>query len=100
YGAPIIILMAMRHPQKIAGLGIIAGSVSADLEPKAAWRKWFDLPILRHLWPVSLKVSNEELMTLRQELMMIEDDWDRIHVPVSLIHGTLDVLVPFENLNY
>jgi pimeloyl-ACP methyl ester carboxylesterase len=45
-------------------------------------------------------VSNEELMPLKNDLMMIEDDWDRIRIPVSLIHGTLDVLVPFDNLAY
>ncbi len=100
YGGPMIVLMAMRHPKKIAGLGIISGSVSPELEPQAKWRKWFDLLLLRQLWPVSLRVSNEELMPLKHDLTMIEDDWDRIRVPVSLIHGTLDVLVPFENLNY
>jgi pimeloyl-ACP methyl ester carboxylesterase len=100
YGGPIIIYMAMRHPGKIAGLCVIAGSVSPELEPKAKWRKWFDLPLLRHLWPVSLRVSNDELMPLRHDLRMIEDDWDRVHVPVSLIHGTLDVLVPFGNVAY
>ena len=31
---------------------------------------------------------------------MLEDDWDRITMPVSIIHGTKDVLVPFENLAY
>jgi len=100
YGGPILVYMAMRHPKKVAGITLIAGSVSPELEPKARWRKWFDLPLLRHLWPVSLRVSNDELMPLRHELMMIEDDWDRIHQPVLLIHGTLDVLVPFDNINY
>jgi pimeloyl-ACP methyl ester carboxylesterase len=100
YGGPIIVQMAMRHPQKIAGMVIIAGSVSPELEPKAGWRKWIDLPLLRQLWPVSLRVSNEELMPLKHDLMMMEDDWDRIHIPVSIIHGTEDVLVPFKNLEY
>jgi len=100
YGGTIIVHMAMRHPKKIAGLGIISGSISPELEPPAKWRNWFDLPLLRQLWPVSLRVSNEELMPLKHDLTMIEDDWDRIHAPVSLIHGTLDVLVPFQNLNY
>jgi len=100
YGGPIIVHTVMRHPKKVAGLVIIAGSVSPELEPRAKWRKWFDLPLLKELLPVSLRVSNEELMPLKQELAMIEDDWDRIRVPVSLIHGNLDVLVPFENLNF
>ena len=100
YGGPINVETAMRHPANIAGLAIIAGSISPELEPPAGWRKWIDIPLLKDLWPVSLRVSNEELMPLKHDLIMIEDDWDRIHVPVSLIQGTKDVLVPFQNLEY
>lgn len=100
YGGPIIVQTAIRHPKNIAGLVIIAGSVSPELEPISKWRKWIDVPLIRELFPVSLTVSNEELMPLRGDLTMIEDDWDRIHVPVSLIQGTKDVLVPFQNLEY
>ncbi len=100
YGGPIIVYTAMRFPANLAGLCIIAGSVSPELEPPAKWRRWIDLPVIRQLWPVSIRVSNEELMPLKHDLMMMEDDWDRIHVPVSIIQGTKDVLVPFENMNY
>ncbi|MGB4846322.1 MAG: alpha/beta hydrolase [Saprospiraceae bacterium] len=100
YGGPIIVQAAMRHPKLIAGLVIIAGSVSPELESKSPWRKWIDLPLVKELLPVTFKVSNEELMPLRSDLFMIEDDWDRIHVPVSLIQGNKDVLVPFQNLEY
>lgn len=101
YGAPVLLQTAIRHPQKVAGISMIAGSISPEMEPEsAAWRKWIDLPFLRDILPISMRVSNEELMSLRQDLVMIEDDWDRLDIPVSIIHGTKDVLVPFENLNY
>ncbi|MGB3081046.1 MAG: alpha/beta hydrolase, partial [Saprospiraceae bacterium] len=100
YGGPIIVQAAIRHPMLIAGLAIIAGSVSPELEPKSPWRKWIDLPLIKELFPVALTVSNEELMPLRHDLIMIEDDWDRIHAPVTLIQGTKDVLVPYQNLEY
>jgi pimeloyl-ACP methyl ester carboxylesterase len=100
YGAPIIVQAAMRYPGRIAGLSIVAGSVSPDLEPKAIWRKWIDIPLVRELLPVSFRVSNEELMPLKNDLYMIEDDWDKIRIPVSLAHGTSDVLVPFENMAF
>jgi pimeloyl-ACP methyl ester carboxylesterase len=101
YGAPVLLQAAIHRPRKIAGLCFIAGSVSPELEPKStAWRKWIDLPLLRDLLPVSMRVSNEELMTLRQDLTLLEDDWDRLSMPVSVIHGTKDVLVPYENLDY
>jgi pimeloyl-ACP methyl ester carboxylesterase len=85
----------------VSGICFIAGSVSPELEPQSTgWRKWIDLPLLRDLLPVSMRVSNEELMSLRQDLTMLEDDWDRLSMPVSIIHGTKDVLVPYENLAY
>lgn len=101
YGAPVLVQAAMRHPKRIAGICLIAGSVSPDFEPKSnSWRKWFDLPVLRGLMPVSMRVSNEELTSIRQDLTLIEDDWDRLTFPVSIIHGTEDILVPFGNAAY
>lgn len=101
YGAPVLVLAAMRDPEKVAGMSLIAGSVSPGLEPKSSsWRKWIDLPLLRTILPISMRVSNEELMPLKQDLVMMEDDWDRLTMPVSIIHGTKDVLVPYENADY
>lgn len=101
YGAPVLLLTAIRHPGRVGGICFIAGSVSPDLEPKSiSWRKWIDLPFIREIMPISMRVSNEELMPLRQDLILLEDDWDRLKMPASLIHGTNDVLVPFENLAY
>ena len=101
YGAPVIVQAAIREPRKVKGFCLIAGSVSPELEPKAtAWRKWIDLPLIRDLLPVSMRVSNEELMSIRQDLIMMEDDWDRLRMPISVVHGTKDVLVPFENMQY
>jgi len=101
YGAPVLVQAAIRKPGSTAGISLIAGSVSPELEPKnSSWRKWLDLPLIRDLLPISMRVSNEELMSLRQDLILFEDDWDRLTMPVSIIHGTKDVLVPFENLHY
>lgn len=98
YGGPVIIQAVLQHPRHISGICIISGSVIYELEPRAQWRKWIDLPFIRPLLPVSLKVSNQELMPLRGELRMIDDDYDKITTRVSLIHGTKDRLVPFDNL--
>ncbi len=99
YGAPVIVQTTIDRPEKIRGLCIIAGSVNYEQEPPIYWRKWIDLPLVREIFPISLKVSNQELMTLKEDLKYMENFWTKITVPVSLIHGTKDVLVPFENLN-
>ena len=98
YGASIILQAAIDRPYSISGMGIIAGSVIYDIEPLASWRKWVDIPFIRPILPLALKVSNQELMALRRDLRMIDDDWHQITIPVSLMHGREDILVPFENL--
>ena len=100
YGGPIIVQLAMDHPKHVAGICLIAGSISPELEPKSPWRKWIDLPVVRQLLPTTMRVSNEELMPLKSDLEMIEDDWGKIKVPVAILHGNKDVLVPFGNLGY
>jgi len=101
YGAPVIVQEALRHPASIGGLCLVAGSVSPELEPRSiGWRKWIDMPIFRGILPNALRVSNEELMPLRTDLALMEDDWSDIRVPVALIHGTDDALVPFDNLDW
>ena len=100
YGGPIIVQAAMSQGKRINGICIVAGSVSPELEPKAGWRKWIDIPVVRNILPASLRVSNEELMPLKQDLLMIEDDWDKIRCKVAICHGTKDVLVPFGNMAY
>ncbi len=98
YGGPILIQAAIDFPDRIRGLCIVAGSVSYDLEPKSPWRKWMDFAGFRVLLPTAMRVSNQELMTLKADLLLIAKDWWKITIPVSLIHGTKDMLVPFGNL--
>lgn len=98
YGASIIIQVCIDGAPDVAGVGIISGSVTYDLEPVAGWRKWFDLPFIRPIMPTALRVSNDELIALRRDLRMIDDDWLEIKEPVTIMHGTKDILVPFENL--
>src|SRR5687767_3598610 len=98
YGASIIIQACIDNAPDVSGIGLISGSIVYEMEPVGAWRKWLDLPFIRPAMPVALRVSNDELMSLRSDLRMIDDDWNEIDVPVSLMHGTKDILVPYENL--
>jgi len=101
YGGAVVLQTAVRHPKKVKGLALIAGSISPDEEPKSEpWRKWIDIPLFRDLLPVSLKVSNEEQMPLRQSLLMLEDDWDRLKMPVAVMHGNEDIIVPYANMEF
>lgn len=98
YGASVIIQAAIDRPDRIAGIGIIAGSVVYEMQSGSGWRNWVDLPFLRELLPNALRVSNEELIALKNDLRMTDDDWSQITMPVSLIHGNDDILVPFQDM--
>lgn len=101
YGGAVVLQAAIRHPKKVKGLALMAASISPDEEPSSeSWRKWIDIPLFRELLPISLRVSNEEQMPLRHSLVMLEDDWDQLNMPVAVIHGNEDVLVAFENMAY
>ncbi len=101
YGGAVVVQAAIQHPNAVKGLVIIAGSISPYQEPESeSWRKWIDIPLLRDILPVSLRVSNEEQMPLRTGLLLLEDDWDRLTMPVAVLHGNEDIIVPYANLDF
>jgi pimeloyl-ACP methyl ester carboxylesterase len=76
----------------------VASSVSPDLEEK----KWIQYPAswwpIRWLIPTELRVCNEEIMPLKQELMNMLPDWKKISAKTIILQGEKDVLVPPGNL--
>jgi pimeloyl-ACP methyl ester carboxylesterase len=50
--------------------------------------------------PGAMGVAGDEKFTHEAELEKIKDIWKEVKVPVLHIHGTKDILVPFENLEF
>ncbi len=96
-GGPLIVRFAMDHPDQVAGLVIVAGSVDPDLEPDPWWQSIIDRAPLGWFVPRPLWVSNHEIMTLRYELQKMVPRWPRITCPVRILHARDDGLVPFGN---
>ncbi len=99
-GGPIICRMAMDDPQIATGLLIIAGSVSPELEPEEKWRKPMCTKWLSWLMPKSFRVSNEEIIPAKEELIRMDTMWHRITMDVKIIQGGKDKLVPSGNEDY
>lgn len=97
YGGPVIARMAIDFPQQIDGLILAAASINPELEKT----KWFQVPIhykiLSWILPDMLYSTNEEILALKGELNKMEGLWKLITQPVSIIQGTKDNLVPYEN---
>jgi pimeloyl-ACP methyl ester carboxylesterase len=100
YGGPVIIKMAAMYPEWIDGLVMVAGSVDPELEPREWWRGPLDWRAVRWMLPGSMRVCNQEIIPLYQELKDMEEDWAKITCPVTVIQGENDKLVPKGNADY
>ena len=45
-------------------------------------------------------MAGDEKTVHAEELALIADGWDEVTVPVLHIHGNIDDIVPYENVNY
>ncbi len=97
YGGPLIARMAMDFPDLVDGLVIVAGSIDPSLEPDFWWSHPLDWWIFRWMVPPAFRVSNQEILPLKQELEAMLPFWADIRCPVTVIHGTKDSLVPAGN---
>ncbi len=93
YGGPVVARLAMDYPDLIDGMVIVAGSISPELEPREWWRGPLDWWIFRWILPPSLKVANQEIMALYEELNLMLPMWPHISCNSAVYQGTADNLV-------
>lgn len=97
-GGPIIARMAADHPERVAAIVIIAGSLDPDLEGP----RWFNYVgvALSPILPRMFRVSNAEIFAAREQTERLDAVLARVRCPVIIVHGTKDGLVPFANVEY
>ncbi len=99
-GGPIVARVAADYPDRVEGLIILAGSLDPTLEkihPMQPIGEWWGV---RAVLPASLRNANRELLPLKGELTRLTPLLSHITVPVSIIHGTADPLVPIANVPF
>jgi pimeloyl-ACP methyl ester carboxylesterase len=100
YGGPVIAKMAMSYPNRVAGVIFVASSVDPELEKT----KWYQYPAdwwpIRALIPSPLKVCNQEIFALKDELITMMPSWKTFSVKVVTIQGEDDDLVPVRNQDF
>lgn len=99
-GGPIICRMAMDDTTLASGLVVVAGSISPALEPNEWWRKPLASKAVSWLMPKSFRVSNTEILPAEYELNQMTPLWPRITIPVQVLQGDKDNLVPPGNADY
>ena len=99
-GGPIVAQLAIDFPERVDGMLLIAASMDPGLEKV----KWYQHPgnwiPFRWIVPDAWRVCNEELLPLKSELTLQQSHLGEIHVPVVVIQGEDDELVPAANADY
>ncbi|WP_291724179.1 alpha/beta fold hydrolase [Bernardetia sp.] len=100
YGGSVVLQMAMDYPDMISGVVILAGLSSAELTVPR-WYNGAAKSIFVRWWlPTALTVSNKEMLHLQADLKAIENDFDKIRVPIMVLHGKKDKIVPYEHATF
>ena len=99
-GGPIAAKVAADYPDRVETLILLAASMDPSLEkihPMQYVGNWF---WVRPLLPQKIDHANQELLGLKAELTILENDLGKITSKVIIVHGDADNLVPIENVAY
>lgn len=99
-GGPIAARLAADHPDRVAGLVILAGALDPELEKPRWFNRVGGLPIVCWLIGQPLRHSNCELLAAPGQARQLDHDISNIRAHTVVIHGRNDSLVPVENVAY
>ncbi|NAS31027.1 alpha/beta fold hydrolase [Flavobacteriaceae bacterium R38] len=99
YGGPIAAYSSLKS-DKVKGVLMLAPAIDPENE-KVFWfayvSKW---KLTKWMVPGALGVAGDEKFTHVKELEKIKNVWKNVKVPIIHVHGTKDVVVPFENISF
>ena len=100
YGGGVALRLGLDFPEKVQRLVLVAPTVSPEHQPTKWYNHLLTVGWVNSLMPENLQSSNHEMMGLRPSLESQERRLATLPVPVIFIHGTDDMLVPFESVDY
>lgn len=99
-GGPIAARLAVDRPELVRALVLVAPSIDPALEE----RRWFNHAgswrVVQWFLPVDWITSNREIWPLRDELVALAARLGEVRVPVVVIQGEADELVPAANADF
>lgn len=99
-GGPIALAIAALYPQLVSAVVIVAGSADPSLENIRWFQHVAQWPLIRSLIPRPLYVCNEEMMVQPKELLWLQAKLSTIQLPITIVQGEKDDLVPPGNVDY
>ena len=99
-GASIALQTAIDFPDTVGGLLLLAGAFDPDLEEAIWFQPIGTFQPISRLLTRTINNANRELLGLKRELVAQADRLHQIRIPVAVVHGQMDPLVPIANLDY
>ena len=99
-GAAVALQTALDFPEMVGGLLLLAGAFDPDLEEAIWFQPFGTLRPISRLLSRKINNANRELLGLKRELLAQADRLHQIRIPVGIVHGQQDPLVPIANMNY
>ncbi|MDX1737226.1 MAG: alpha/beta hydrolase [Alphaproteobacteria bacterium] len=100
YGGPVVVQAALDYPDRFSGIVVAAGALDPALEEIHILQHVGNLWPISHLLPATIGNANQELMALKDELNKLKPRLNNLSVPVAIVHGEVDELVPVENVSF
>ncbi len=99
-GGPVLVKLAADAPTLFNKIVIAAGALDVGQEKKETWRKVMNIKPLYWALPGAFGPSNTELLYLKKDLLLLQNDFAKITCKVLFVHGDKDTWVPIENVAY
>lgn len=100
YGAPIALKAAVLYPNEFYHLVMVAGALDPDNEKFWWFHRYSRGLFVRLSMPRFINTATDEKFAHAQELQKLMNDWSRLQIPVTVLQGTNDRIVPVENLDF
>ncbi len=100
WAAPLLPTLGLDYPQYVDGLIALAGPFDASIAGPRWYNRAASLPGINTLIGSELRTSNEEMYALPRELARESGRWQSLRVPMWLLHGETDSLVPVAHAHF
>ena len=99
-GAALALQLALDYPHAISGLLLLAGAFDPKLEEANILQPLAATPFFSHLLPRAIDNANRELLGLKADLLDQAGRLKQLSLPIAVVHGDSDPLVPVANVDY
>ena len=100
YGAPIAAELALKYPSEFNHLMMVGGAIDPANEKFWWFHKYVRGPLVRLILPHFMNTATDEKFAHIDELNKLLPHWKEINMPVTVLQGSNDKIVPIANFDF